>query len=166
MKPHSLTIRLATRADVADIAAMSRDEIERGLGWSWTEPRVARAVASADTNVIVAGAPGAIAGFGIMSYAEEHAHLMLFAVAAAHRRQRVGSGMLEWLERVARDAGMRTIRVECRRTNEAARNFYGEHGYEEVAINRGYYQRVEDAVGLQKHLFTKTDPSPDPSAPR
>jgi ribosomal-protein-alanine N-acetyltransferase len=148
----TLIVRLATRDDAPGIAAMSRDEIEQGLGWSWTEGRVARAIADPEANVIVAGSTGALTGFGIMSYRDEYAHLALFAVAAAHRRQGVGSAMLVWLESVAREAGLTRIRVECRRTNDAARNFYGEHGYHELSISRRYYRGIEDAVVLEKHL--------------
>ena len=154
MKTRDLTVRLAALADAADIAAMSRDEIERGLSWSWTPGRVANAIANPETNVVVVGPRGALAGFGIMSYPNDDAHLLLFAVRAANRRRGVGSAMLAWLERVAREAGASRIRVECRRTNDAARNFYGEHGYHEVAIARGYYRGREDAVQLEKHLRT------------
>jgi ribosomal-protein-alanine N-acetyltransferase len=166
LRTRDLTIRFATRSDAADIAAMSRDEIERGLSWSWTESRVAHAIAHTETNVVVVGAPHALTGFGIMSYPGDDAHLLLFAVRANQRRRGVGSAMLEWLEQVARDADARRIRVECRRSNDAARNFYGEHGYHELAIARGYYRGREDAVQLEKHLrVTKTDRTSDPSAP-
>lgn len=153
VKPQTLSVRLATRDDAAAIAAMSRDEIERGLPWSWTETRVARAIADPETNVIVACPDGMLAGFGIMSYKSDEAHLLLFAVAANQRRRGVGSALLEWLERVARDAGVRRIRVECRRSNEAARNFYGEHGYHEASIVRRYYRGLDDAIALEKHLW-------------
>jgi len=153
MTPRTLSIRLATRDDAAGIAAMSREEIERGLPWSWTEGRVARAIANPEANVIVAGPPGAVAGFGIMSYAGDEAHLLLFAVAPTQRRQGIGSALLEWLEAVARDSGVRRIHVECRRGNDAARNFYGEHGYHEVTIVRRYYRGLDDAIALEKHLW-------------
>jgi ribosomal-protein-alanine N-acetyltransferase len=150
-----LSIRLATPEDAADIAALSRDEIESGLGWSWTPARVADSIRNPDTNVAVAGERGAVAGFGIMSYRDESAHLSLFCVRADHRRQGVGSAILRWLEDVARTAGARTIGLECRRDNAGARDFYGEHGYHEHAIARGYYRGREDAVRLEKWLVAR-----------
>ena len=159
MKPRTLSIRLATSDDAAGIAAMSRDEIEKGLPWSWTEGRVAHAIRNPEANVIVAGPPGGLGGFGIMSYVGDDAHLLLFAVARSHRRQGVGSAMLEWLETVAREAGVRRVRVECRRGNDAARNFYGEHGYFESTIVHRYYRGVEDAIVLVKHLHPPQAPS-------
>jgi hypothetical protein len=43
-------IRMATQADAAEIAAMSRDEIEQGLPWTWTEGRIAYAIATANNS--------------------------------------------------------------------------------------------------------------------
>lgn len=146
------SIRFATQADAADIAAMSRDEIEHGLPWTWTEGRIAYTIASKDKNVIVIGQRGAILGFGIMSYRSDDAHLLLFAVCRGQRRFGLGSRMLRWLEEVARTAGARRIHVECRRDNGAARNFYCEHGYHELAIRPKWYRATVDGIHLEKHL--------------
>ena len=147
------SIRLATLADAAAIAAMSRDQIEQGLPWSWTESRVAGAIRNRDTNVVVAGERGALAGFGVMAYRDDIAHLLLFSVRPGHRRKGLGSELLQWLETVAVNAGVQRIVVECRRDNAPARNFYAESGYHELAITKGYYRGVEDAVRLEKWLF-------------
>lgn len=159
-------IRLATAADAAEIAALSRDEIEQGLPWSWTESRVLGAIRNPDTNVAVVGERGALAGFGIMAYRDEVAHLLLFSVRPAHRRQRLGSALLGWLETVAVHAGVQRIVVECRRDNAPARNFYAESGYHELAISKGYYRGfrggVEDAIRLEKWLHQSTDHREDP----
>lgn len=150
------TIRLATRADAAEIAAMSRDQIEQGLPWSWTEARVLGAIGNADTNVAVMGRPGSLRGFGIMAYRGDVAHLLLLSVRPVDRRQRVGSTLLRWLEEVAITSGVQRVVVECRRDNAAARNFYAEYGYHELAISKGYYRGLEDAVRLEKWLHEIT----------
>jgi ribosomal-protein-alanine N-acetyltransferase len=145
-------IRLATIDDAADIAAMSRDLIERGLGWKWTQARVRDSLRDPETNVALMRDGAGVLAFGIMSYRDETAHLLLFAVRATHQRRGVGGQLLQWLEDVARTAGIGRIHVECRRDNPAARNFYGEHGYHEFVIAKGYYGGVEDAVRLEKQL--------------
>ena len=147
-------IRLATMADAADIAVMSRDLIEQGLPWSWRYQRVAQAIENPDSNVVVVGEPGALVAFGIMSYLDDDAHLLLFAVRPNHHRRGIGSVVLRWLEAVARAAGSRRIRVEARRENVAARSFYSEHGYVERAIKKAMYGSVVDGVRLEKWLRT------------
>jgi ribosomal-protein-alanine N-acetyltransferase len=143
-------VRLATQADAADIAAMSRDYIEQGLPWSWTPLRVARAIRDPEINVAVVGERGALEAFGIMQYLDDDAHLLLFAVRRASRRKGIGSALLEWLEDVARCAGAKRIRLEARRDNAAARNFYCEHGYHELVIAEKMYRGLEDGVKLEK----------------
>jgi len=157
-------VRLADAADAAAIAAMSREYIEYGLPWRWRPERVARAIRHPDTNVVVAGPPGALTAFGIMSYLETDAHLLLFAVHPLSRRQGLGSAVLRWLEDVARAAGSTRIRVEARRENEAARHFYSEHGYHERTLAPGMYAEVVDGVRLEKWLRSR-DLRPGEAAP-
>jgi ribosomal-protein-alanine N-acetyltransferase len=146
------TVRLATLADAAAIAALSRDEIERGLPWTWQPPRVRHAIRDPDTNVIVVGPPGAIVAFGVMYYADEDAHLLLFAVHRSQQRRGVGSALLLWLEQAAQAAGAKRIRVEARMDNEAARSFYNEHGYHERDVASRMYSGRLDGVRLEKWL--------------
>jgi ribosomal protein S18 acetylase RimI-like enzyme len=152
MKTTDVTVRLARTSDSEDIATMSRDYIEQGLPWTWTAGRVAAAIGDPDTNVVVVGERGAIQAFGIMSYPDDDAHLLLFAVGQAQRRRGVGSAILHWLEEAARTAGAKRIRVECRRDNVAARNFYCEHAYQEISITTKFYRGLKDGVHLVKWL--------------
>jgi len=148
----NVVVRFARLADAAEIAAMSRDYIERGLPWTWTQARVEHAIGDRDTNVVAVGESGSLSGFGIMYYASDDAHLLLFAVRRAHQRRGVGSAILRWLEEVARAAGAKRIRVECLQENSAARNFYGEHGFHELNIARKMYRGLKDGVHLEKWL--------------
>ena len=145
-------IRLAMPADADDIARMSRDYIEQGLPWSWTPDRVTRSIRDANTNVVVVGNHGALDAFGIMFYAEEDAHLLLFAVRENKRRSGIGSAVLQWLEAAARAAGATRIRVEVRRDNVIARTFYNEHGYHERVIKPRMYSAVVAGIKLEKWL--------------
>jgi ribosomal-protein-alanine N-acetyltransferase len=147
-----LTIRFATPVDADAIAALSRDEIEHGLPWTWRAPRVRHAIADPDTNVIVVGPTGAVAAFGVMYYADADAHLLLFAVHRSRQRQGVGTALLRWLEEAALAAGAQRIRVEARMDNEAARSFYNERGYHEREIAPRMYSGRFDGVRLEKWL--------------
>jgi ribosomal-protein-alanine N-acetyltransferase len=113
---------------------------------------VARAIAAPDKNVVVVREHDWVAGFGIMGYLDEDAHLLLLAVRHERRRGGIASAILEWLEVVARAAGAERIRVEARRQNLAARCFYNEHGYHERALRQRMYSGVADGVLLEKWL--------------
>jgi [ribosomal protein S18]-alanine N-acetyltransferase len=154
------TICLATRADAARIAQLSRDLIEVGLGWDWTPARVMRCIRDRSTNVVVAypsgqtPAPASSIGFGIMKYGEDDAHLVLLAVDARWQRQGVATAMLGWLEAVACAAGLAQVQVEARASNAEALAFYGRHGYRVVAEMPGYYRGREAALRLNRALGT------------
>ncbi len=146
-------IRLARSSDAEAIAAMSRDCIESGLAWSWTVPRVLRAIADPACNVAILGAGTALLGFGIMSYGEDVAHLALLAVHAEHRGRGLGTRLLEWLEKPALVAGISRVRLEARSDNPGAIDFYRRCGYCVAARVPGYYQGRIDALRLEKMLF-------------
>ena len=161
-----LTLRLATRADSAQIAAMSRDLIERGLGWSWTPRRVLRSIGDAHTHVVVAlesrsSGEQRLAGFGIMKYHDDEAHLLLLAVQASDRRRGIGAALVTWLEKAALVSGVGQVYLESRQSNLQARAFYRSLGYREVQTVPGYYQGVEPSVRMAKDLWLARGASED-----
>ena len=145
-------MHIASKHDAEAIAVMSRDLIEHGLPWTWSTERVARAIGAANTNVVVVRQQAVVNAFGIMEYWDEDAHLVLFAVRPACQRQGMGRAVLHWLEASAQAAGSLLIRVEARRENIAARNFYNEHGYHEFGLKPRMYSGAVDGIHLAKYL--------------
>src|SRR5205085_4857675 len=162
------------RADVDAIAAMSRDLIEDGLQWAWTPRRVAASVRRRDALVVVARAnTGAdagivarpvararIVGFAIMRYGNDDAHLDLLAVDPDHRRHGLGRRLVEWLEKPALVAGIRSIVLEVRESNGGARAFYTRLGYRQRDRLAGYYQDLESAIRMGRELGAPLAPLP------
>lgn len=158
----AIPVAIASPADAADIAAMSRRLIEHGLPWTWRTERVSRAIASPVTNVAVVRGRAGLDAFGIMEYWDEDAHLVLFAVRPERQRTGLGSALLRWLEASALVAGSTRIRVESRRDNAAARSFYNEHGYHELAIKAQMYSGMQDGIRMEKWLRVDEPKSPVP----
>lgn len=148
-----LTLRLARETDALAIAQMSRDQIERGLGWSWTTQRVLRSIFDAETNVVVALKAGKLCGFAIMKYHDDEAHLLLLAVQPGARRQGIGAALVAWLEQAALTAGVGQVWLEARQGNAAARAFYRQLGYREIQVLPGYYQGREACVRIARDLW-------------
>lgn len=145
-------LRLATRADAADIARMSRDLIEDGLGWSWRPERVAAMIRNREAVVLVARAGEELIGFAIMEFHDRHAHLNLLAVQPDHRRRGVGGALLGWLEKSARFAGIEELVLEVRARNRGARDFYERLGWETARYVSGYYRGRESAIRMIRRL--------------
>lgn len=152
MDAKNLTLRIATPEDSQSIAEMSRDLIERGLGWSWTPQRVARHIRNRDTTTIVACEGQRIIGFAIMYFGDEHAHLNLLAVEPAYQRTGVGKRILDWLRESCLMAGIAVVYLELRANNEIGREFYKVYGFEETGTVPRYYFGVETAVCMALRL--------------
>jgi [ribosomal protein S18]-alanine N-acetyltransferase len=150
--PELASLCLARSSDAYEIAQMSRDMIEHGLGWSWTPTRVHRSITSRESCVVVARRDARIAAFAIMQFGDEIAHLNLLAVSPAHRRQSLGRRMMEWLFATAIEAGVFRVDLELRAENEGARRFYQSLGFEPLSVIQGYYQGREAALKMTRRL--------------
>ena len=151
-----LTLRLASPADAAPIALMSRELVEAGLPWTWTPERVARNLARPDISVLTAGHGALLAGFAIMHFGDERAHLALLAVRADCQRRGVGRRLLRWLTESALTAGLAGIGLELRESNLGARRFYLAQGFAETLRIPGYYRGVETAVRMLRDIRMNT----------
>jgi len=153
------TLELALVTDAREIAVMSRDLIELGLTWSWTEARVQHFISGSDSSVVVARRQGRrrgdarrLAAFSIMHFGDEVAHLNLLAVAPEFRRHGLGRQLMEWLTLTAVEAGVFRINLELRLQNEPARAFYEQLGFAELGVVQGYYQGREAALRMSRRL--------------
>ena len=151
MAAHTV-IRLAQPKDAQRMARLSRDLIETGLGWSWTPKRVLGSLRRQDTCSIVADEEDPVAGFAIMEFLDEHAHLSLLAIDPLHQRRGIGRGLVDWLETSARTAGIGIVYLEARVANQAARDFYRALGYREMFLMPGYYRGREAAIRMGHDL--------------
>jgi len=152
MSALEIAIRLATPRDAQAIALMSRDLVESGLGWKYDAARMLQAIRAPDTLAPLAIERGRIAGFALMEFGEERAHLALLAVRPAERRRGVGRLLVEWLVASARVAGIASLHLELRAGNVAARGFYRALGFDETIVVPGYYRGREAALRMIRVL--------------
>lgn len=142
----------ARLADAAHLAYLSQEYVETGLKPAWTSSRISWHIRHPDSIVLIAREPGAIAGFAIMRYSDDVAHLNLLAVDPAHRRRGVARRLMAWLEETAVTAGTFIVGLELRATNDAAYAFYASLGYRELGRVPGYYQGVEPAIRMARDV--------------
>ena len=141
-QPDTVTLRLARAPEAPAMALMSRELIETGLGWRYTPLRMAMLMRDANTVALVATeatAAASIAGFAVMQFGDERAHLMLLCVQAAQQRRGIGRRLLAWLTLSAQVAGIAKIQLELRADNHQALAFYRQQGYGEDGLIECYY---------------------------
>jgi len=147
-----IALRLACRDDARAMALMSRDLIESGLGWSYPPERVRRLIDESDVASVVARRNGQLAGFGIMRFGDDHAHLVLLAVRPAHQRSGIGRRVVDWLLESAAVAGVASIHVELRAQNKSGFAFYQALEFAETMRLTGYYSGRETAIRMLRML--------------
>ena len=133
---------------------MSHEFVESGLRPAWSAPRITWHIRHPESVVLVAKNGDEVAGFAIMRYGDDVAHLNLLAVDTAHRRQGLGRQLITWLEETAATAGTFMVGLELRATNEGALAFYTSLGYSELGRVQGYYQGVENAIRMARDVRT------------
>jgi ribosomal protein S18 acetylase RimI-like enzyme len=147
---------LAAPRDAQRIAALSRHLIEDGLRPTWPADRVLCHIKRTDSVVLTARFQGPLtvqlAGFAIMQFGDDRAHLNLLAVDSGHQRRGLGRRLMGWLHDSALVAGTFELGLELRANNVGARRFYESLGYKAGALIPGYYQGLEDAQRMSCDL--------------
>jgi [ribosomal protein S18]-alanine N-acetyltransferase len=154
-QPFALTIRPAALQDAQTMAQMSRELIEAGLNWRYTPARIAALMRERESMAVVACDGQRVAGFAIMHFGDEHAHLALLAVRADQQRRGVGRRLHGWLLQSASVAGMVSIGVELRADNAVAHQFYLGLGFCEAGLVPHYYDGHIAARQMRLRLKTR-----------
>jgi ribosomal protein S18 acetylase RimI-like enzyme len=157
MSAAAIQLRLARVQDARAMAQMSRDLIETGLGWTYDATKIARLITNPDTLTLAACDSLGLAGFAVMQFGDERAHLVLLAVRPRHQRQGVARRMLSWLLHSARTAGIAELSLELRAGNAGARAFYRAMGFSDAGLLPGYYRNREPALRMHRVLRTAGD---------
>jgi ribosomal-protein-alanine N-acetyltransferase len=155
-KEPTISIRLATRDDIAAIVCLER---QTALAAHWTEEQYRQLLQTADgpTRLVLvacrAPAEGVpvdapeVQGFLVASQAGPEWELENIVVSASVWRQGIGQGLLGEMRRRAREAGSEAVFLEVRESNRAARSLYEKSGFRETGRRKAYYQNpIEDAI--------------------
>lgn len=103
----------------------------------------------------IAECGGLIIGYSVIMIAAGEAHLLNLSIAGGWQRRGLGSELLRFIIKLARDYAVDKIFLEVRPSNAAARALYGGAGFSEIAVRRSYYPAGdcrEDAVVMELML--------------
>jgi ribosomal-protein-alanine acetyltransferase len=143
-----MTIRPAAPADISSLMAVER----RCPGAShWSEEQYQKAfVPGGNRLVLVAdSSPGSpkIAGFLVALHLAPEWELENIAVTPEARRSGLGMQLLTALLTRARETNSRSVFLEVRESNTAARALYEKAGFRQTGRRKGYYSGPpEDAI--------------------
>lgn len=130
----------------------------------WSAGTFHRLLSNPSVEMWVAEEGGTLLGYGVLWCVLDQAELANLAVGAAARGRGVGGRILDHLLSVALARRIRSVYLEVRPSNAAARHLYTGRGFQEVGLRPDYYQQPrEDALVLRLELKSPPD---DPGATR
>ena len=119
----------------------------------WSHANFMDSLASGYDAWVLREPSGALAGYFLLMYALDEAHLLDVAVAAPLHGRGVGRYLLDRITARARAQRVESILLEVRPSNARALQVYQRYGYAEIGRRRGYYPahegRREDAIVMR-----------------
>lgn len=119
----------------------------------WSRANFVDSLASGYDAWVLKEPGGALAGYFLLMYALDEAHLLDVAVAAGRHGTGLGRYLLDRIAARARAQDMASILLEVRPSNVRALQVYRRYGYAEIGRRKGYYPahegRREDAIVMR-----------------
>jgi ribosomal-protein-alanine N-acetyltransferase len=145
-----LELRPMVAADVDEVYALELSVFPH----PWSRGNFADSLASGyDAWVLREPGEGALAGYFLVMYAVDEAHLLDVAVGAGRQGGGIGRYLLDRIAARSRAMGMGSILLEVRPSNERALQVYERYGYVRIGRRKGYYPahegQREDAIVMR-----------------
>ena len=114
---------------------------------AFTKEQILQLLKEYNCVTLIAKVEGVIVGFVAgMIYVERkalNAHILTIDVSPAYRRRGIGKLLLQEMERIFKEKGVKASHLEVREKNFAAINLYRKLGYEEIGKLRNYYGNAD-----------------------
>lgn len=158
MIAETIVVRAAVEADIPEVC-----EIEQAsFADPWSAESFRTSLDPKRMRFLVASSvgPGAgdaarLVGYVIALLLSDEAEVADIAVAVSARQRGVGGMLLDAMLAEAAALGVRTVYLDVRESNSAARALYESRTFREVGRRRGYYrQTAEDALLLRRDFVT------------
>lgn len=122
----------------------------------WSRANFADSLAAGYDAWLLRDPHGKLAGYFLLMYALDEAHLLDVAVAGERHGTGLGRYLLDTLCARARAMGAGSVLLEVRPTNERALAVYKRFGFAEIGRRKAYYPahegRREDAIVMRHTL--------------
>ena len=123
------------------------------FSYHWTYRNFLSSVASEDWGQVLRNEAGDVVGYFIAMEMVDEMHLLKIAVAGQYHGRGYGRLLMDRAVVVAREAGMASMLLEVRPTNEAAVGLYEKTGFKTIGVRKGYYVDTrEDALVMRLEL--------------
>lgn len=147
LKPEPMQFRPMQEADLDELLRIER----AAYPYPWTLGNF-RDCLQAGYSCWVGEIDGRLAGYWLMMSVLDEGHILNCCIAPQWQRQGYGRQLMQHLLQVADNHNTRSLYLEVRPSNGAARRLYAGLGFAYVAQRRGYYPTddgTEDALVMR-----------------
>ncbi len=121
--------------------------------YPWSAETVSQTASSSNFfGVVAKNESDDLTGYAGAIYALDSADIALVAVAPEYRRHGYAFALLKSLLNKLFSLGVKTVYLEVRVGNIAARELYSKLGFKPVGIRKKYYEDFEDALVMAREL--------------
>lgn len=136
-------------ADIPDVMRIER----QSFGMPWQESTFRALMRRPSASLLTAEADGTVVGFSVLWFAADEGELGDIAVDPEYRGRGIGRTLLDRSVQEARSRGARSLYLEVRESNDAARALYETAGFDTVGQRADYYSAPrEDARVMRLDL--------------
>ena len=148
-KKAQTVVREAMMEDAAAIAEMEHQIFTD----AWSEKAVLDTINQKNTICLAAEKAGRLIGYLLAYAAADEAEIARIAVVKEFQRQGAGRALILGLETVCEANNITKLLLDVRESNEAARTFYTNMGFQEDGIRQRFYENPqEDDILMSREL--------------
>ena len=135
-----------------DILKISELEKECFPSEPWTFKMLASSFEAENFRGVLAEDGGETIGYGGMTVAADSADIDNIAVTEAYSRSGVACAVMDGLQKIAKDEGVKKLFLEVRVSNYAAMKLYLKCGFRGAYARTRYYPDGEDCLVMVKEI--------------
>lgn len=98
---------------------------------------------------------GELCGFAVFSAVLDEGCLNSIAVSEGFRRQHIGEGLISEMFEILRKQGVKTVSLEVRESNAAARGLYEKSGFSCQGVRKNFYREPRENAAIYTKNFIK-----------
>ena len=147
-----ITYKTVDTSYLSEIAALDAECFGKE---AWMPKSIENDMLSASSVWIAAFCGGKVVGYINGVSVCDEAELNRIGVCKSHRRCGIGGQLVDKLVSALSEKMCKTIFLEVRESNDAARRLYEKMKYKQIGIRKRFYERpVEDAIVMSK-MYTE-----------
>ena len=149
MTDRAMSVRTAEPLDAPAIARISAKEYD-----SWSSGDFLSTMSNPCARIWVCEeSEEKLLGYAVLYFDEYGAELMQIAVDQDRRREHIATRLMDAVDSFLEKKHVPQIMLEVRAANTAAREFYGQRGFVDSHIRKGFYRNPpDDAVKMLQRM--------------